>query len=209
MAVRGPSRGVRVHPLTVRVAHWINAFAMGCMLMSGWAIYNASPIFGFRFPVWATVGGWLGGSIAWHFAAMWLLGANGLAYLAYGVLSGHFRRRFLPIRAAELAHDARLAARFELPHRPGTYNAVQRLFYLGVIALGMSAVASGLAIWKPVQLDWLVDALGGFDVARKVHFFAMAGIVGFILVHLLLVLLVPSTLRPMFSGRARLRGAGS
>ncbi|MGF6918926.1 cytochrome b/b6 domain-containing protein [Paraburkholderia sp. 40] len=192
-----------VHPLVVRVTHWINAFAMACMVMSGWAIYNASPIFPFRFPVWATVGGWLGGSIAWHFAAMWLLCANGLLYLAYGVASGHLRRKLLPVRARELARDAALALRLRLPHETGRYNAVQRALYLLVLLLGVLLVASGLSIWKPVQLSWLTALFGGFDFARRVHFVAMAGVVGFVVVHLLLVLLVPRTLPPMFTGRAR------
>jgi thiosulfate reductase cytochrome b subunit len=193
-----------VHPLAVRLAHWINAFAIGCMLMSGWAIYNASPLFGFRFPAWATVGGWLGGSIAWHFAAMWLLAANGLAYVAYGLLSGHFRRHFLPVTPRAVLHDAGLAARLQLPHTPGSYNAVQRLSYLGVLALGVLVVASGLSIWKPVQFASLVDLFGGYDFARRVHFLAMAGIAFFILVHLALVVAVPRTLLPMFTGRAGL-----
>jgi len=180
----------------------VNAFAMVCMLMSGWAIYNASPIFAFSFPVWATVGGWLGGSIAWHFAAMWLLVSNGLVYAGYGFASGHFRRVLLPIRTAELMRDLRQALRFELPHRLGVYNAVQRLLYIVVLLLGVLIVASGLSIWKPVQLSWLTDLFGGYDVARKVHFVAMAGIAGFIVIHLLLVLIVPRTILPMISGRA-------
>jgi thiosulfate reductase cytochrome b subunit len=205
--MNGAGRAEVVHPLVVRATHWINAFAMTCMLMSGWAIYNASPLFAFRFPMWATVGRWLGGSIAWHFAAMWLLAANGLLYGVYGLASGHFRKHFLPVRARDLAHDAMLAARLALPHRPGSYNAVQRLFYLGVLALCVLAVASGLSIWKPVQLDWLVDLFGGFDFARRVHFFAMAGIAAFIAIHLFLVLIVPKTLLPMFSGRAAPHGS--
>jgi thiosulfate reductase cytochrome b subunit len=198
------TRRVVIHPLVVRLAHWINAFAIGCMLMSGWAIYNASPIFGFRFPVWATVGGWLGGSIAWHFAAMWLLAVNGLLYVAYGLVSGHFRRHFLPVHGSDVLRDLGLAARFKLAHRPGSYNAVQRASYLTVLALGVMVVASGLAIWKPVQFEGLVDLLGGFDFARKVHFVAMAGIAAFILLHVVLVAIVPSTLLPMFTGRVRL-----
>ncbi|MEX3857980.1 cytochrome b/b6 domain-containing protein [Paraburkholderia sp. BR10923] len=194
-----------VHPLFVRVTHWINAFAMVCMVMSGWAIYNASPIFPFRFPVWATVGGWLGGSIAWHFAAMWLLCVNGLLYFAYGVASGHLRRKLLPVRARDVARDAALALRFRLPHETGRYNAVQRALYLLVLLLGVLLVASGLSIWKPVQFSWLTALFGGFDFARRVHFVAMAGVVGFVVVHLLLVLLVPRTLPPMFTGRARHR----
>jgi thiosulfate reductase cytochrome b subunit len=191
-----------IHPLAVRATHWINAFAMACMLMSGWAIYNASPLFGFRFPAWATVGGWLGGSIAWHFAAMWLLAANGILYVVHGVASGHFRRHLLPVHPAAVARDIRLAVKLKLPHASGSYNAVQRVSYLGVLALGMLAVASGLSIWKPVQLDGLVDLFGGYEFARRVHFFAMTGIVAFIVVHLVLVAIVPRTLLPMFTGRA-------
>jgi thiosulfate reductase cytochrome b subunit len=189
------------HPLAVRATHWINAFAMACMLMSGWAIYNASPLFGFRFPAWATVGGWLGGSIAWHFAAMWLLVVNGLLYVAYGLASGHFRRHLLPVHPAAVSRDMKLAARLKLPHTSGSYNAVQRLSYLGVLALGVLVVASGLSIWKPVQFDGLVDLFGGYDFARRVHFFAMAGIAAFIVLHLLLVAIVSKTLLPMFTGR--------
>jgi len=196
------ARGRLIHPLPVRLAHWVNAFAIVCMVTSGWAIYNASPLFKFGFPAWATVGGWLGGAIAWHFAAMWLLVANGLLYVAYGVFGGHFKRQFLPVHASDVAHDLGQALRFELPHRPGAYNAVQRLLYIVVLLFGVLVVASGLSIWKPVQLFWLTDLFGGFDFARKVHFIAMAGIVGFVLIHLLLVLLVPRTLWPMLSGRA-------
>ncbi|WP_042877295.1 cytochrome b/b6 domain-containing protein [Cupriavidus necator] len=195
-------RSAVVHALAVRATHWINAIAMTCMVMSGWAIYNASPLFGFRFPAWATVGGWLGGSIAWHFAAMWLLCANGLLYLGYGMATGHFRRHFLPLGPGAVLRDAGLALRLRLPHRPGAYNALQRMMYAAVLLLGVAVVASGLSIWKPVQLYWLADLFGGFDTARRVHFFAMAGIVGFVAVHLALVIVVPSTLLPMFTGRA-------
>ena len=191
-----------IHPLPVRLAHWLNAVAMVCMLMSGWAIYNASPIFPFSFPAWATLGGWLGGSIAWHFAAMWLLAANGIFYVLYGLASGHFRRRLLPIRAHELLRDTRQALALRLPHRLGVYNAVQRLLYVAVLLLGVLIVASGLSIWKPVQFFWLTDFFGGYDFARKIHFVAMAGIAGFVVIHLLLVLLVPRTLLPMMTGRA-------
>ena len=196
------ARRRRVHPLSVRAAHWINALAMTWMVMSGWAIYNASPLFGFRFPAWATAGGWLGGSTAWHFAAMWLLVLNGLVYVAYGIASGHFRKHFLPVTPRAVAQDVSLALKFKLPHRPGSYNAVQRLLYLGVLALGALVVASGLSIWKPVQLEALVNLFGGFDMARRVHFFAMTGIVAFVVVHLVLVILVPKTLWPMVSGGA-------
>ncbi|MGS0742831.1 cytochrome b/b6 domain-containing protein [Glaciimonas sp. GG7] len=201
MATADKSRRI-VHPLLVRLVHWMNAFAIVCMVMSGWGIYNASPLFSFNFPHWSTLGGWLGGAIAWHLAAMWLLVVNGLIYVGYGLLSGHFHRQFLPLGLRPLLRDIKDALTFRLAHQPGVYNTVQRLMYIGVLLLGVLVVASGLSIWKPVQLDTLVDLFGGYDIARRVHFIAMAGIVAFVLLHLVLVLIVPSTLLPMLSGRA-------
>ena len=197
-------RFVRIHPLAVRLTHWVNVYAMVCMIMSGWAIYNASPLFAFRFPARATLGGWLGGAIAWHLACMWLLAGNGIVYFGYGLISGHFRRNLLPLWPDEILRDARDAVRLRLHHRLGDYNAVQRLAYVGVLMLGVLAVASGLALWKPVQLSGLATALGGYEVARRVHFAVMVGIVAFIVLHLTLVLLVPHTLPSMVTGHARL-----
>jgi thiosulfate reductase cytochrome b subunit len=196
----GRRRGRAIHPLAVRLTHWVNAFAMVCMIMSGWRIYDASPLFGFTFPHWMTLGGWLGGAIAWHFAAMWLLFVNGLAYIVYGLLSGHFRQSFLPLSPTAVWVDLKAALTFRLPHALGHYNAVQRLLYTVVILLGIAAILSGLAIWKPVQLAPLTGLLGGYEAARVVHFVAMSGIVGFVIVHLALVALVPKTLPPMIVG---------
>jgi thiosulfate reductase cytochrome b subunit len=191
-----------IHPLVVRITHWLNAFAMICMIMSGWQIYNANPFFGFTFPAWATLGGWLGGAIAWHLAAMWLLVGNGAAYIAWGLISGHFRRRFLPIRPAAVLHDLRDALRFRLNHQGHAYNGVQRVFYVGVLCLGVLALASGLSLWKPVQLQALAAIFGGYEAARRVHFVAMSGIVGFLVIHIALVAIVPRTLLSMLTGRA-------
>jgi len=192
-----------IHPLVVRVTHWLNAVAIVVMIMSGWKIYNASPLFGFSFPGWATLGGWLGGAIAWHFAAMWLLLANGLVYLAYGLAGRHFLRSFLPIGPGEVWRDLKEALSFRLVHKLGTYNAVQRLLYVVVLLLVAAAVVSGLGLWKPVQFQGLVALLGGYELVRRIHFIAMAGIVGFTVVHLALVAIVPSTLWAMITGRAR------
>jgi len=198
-----PLRLVVIHPLIVRVTHWLNAVAIVCMVMSGWAIYNASPLFPFTFPRWATLGGWLGGAIAWHLAAMWLLVGNGLVYFAYGLVGRHFMRSFLPLTPGLVWRDLREALTFRLKHSLGAYNAVQRLAYVVVLLLGILAVASGLVLWKPVQLQTLAALLGGYEVARRLHFIAMAGIVGFIVLHLALVILVPQTLIAMITGRAR------
>ena len=196
-------RQKKLHPWPVRLTHWLNAACMVCMFMSGWAIYNASPLFSFRFPVSLTVGGWLGGALAWHFAFMWLLLINGAIYVLYGVASRHFKRELLPIGIAALKHDLTDALRFRLVHEKGVYNAVQRLMYWIVLAAGVLIVISGVAIWKPVQLQELVALLGGYDVARYVHFAAMAMIAAFVVIHLVLVILVPKTLVPMITGGVR------
>jgi len=191
-----------IHPLVVRITHWVNALAMLIMITSGWRIYNASPIFGeWSFPKAITLGGWLGGALQWHFAGMWLLVANGLVYLTYGLASGHLRRRLLPLRPREIGRDFVAALTFRLRHDPGVYNAVQRLLYVVVLLVGIVIVLSGLAIWKPVQFAPLTAVMGGYDTARIVHFLAMAGIVSFVAVHLALVLLVPKTLPTMIIGR--------
>ena len=189
-----------IHPAALRIMHWLNAVAIITLIGSGWEIYNASPFLPFVFPQWLTIGEWLGGAVAWHLAAIWLLMLNGLAYLVWGIASGHFRRKLWPVSPRAVLDDAWAALRFRLPHEVGVYNAVQRLLYLGAIGLGVLAVLSGLAVWKPVQLWELSDLFGGFFVSRVIHFIAMAGIVLFVAVHLVLVALVPRVLPPMITG---------
>jgi len=196
-----PPRAV-IHPLAVRIGHWINAFAIFVMILSGWRIYDASPLFPFAFPHGLTLGGWLAGALQWHFAAMWLLVINGLVYVLYGIFSGHYRRSFFPLAPRAVAQEFHNVLRGRLSHRLGTYNAIQKLAYVVIILLGAVLVLSGLSIWKPVQFQGLAALMGGYEGARLVHFFAMAGVVGFILVHVALVMLVPRTLLPMFTGRA-------
>ena len=191
-----------IHPLIVRTTHWLNAIAVVIMTLSGWQIYNASPIFPFSFPAWMTLGGWLGGAIQWHFAAMWLLMANGLIYLAYGLASGRIRKRFFPIDPREVVRDLLDAFKGKLSHDDmAHYNGVQKLLYAGVVGALILVVLSGLAIWKPVQLWWLTAAFGGFQGARLVHFLAMAVIAGFVVVHVVMALIVPKTIRAMVFGR--------
>jgi thiosulfate reductase cytochrome b subunit len=213
---RMPEIGVQRQPLILRITHWLNALALLVMIGSGWRIYNWWPALpgSFRFPVAITLGGdpvlsgalhnedGLATALQWHFAGMWLLVLNLIVYLAYGILSGHFRRDFLPLRPRDVARDFTAALRGRLDHHLGEYNAVQKLFYWGVIGLILVAITSGLAIWKPVQLQYVTAFYGGYDFARVVHFFAMAGIVGFLVVHLALTVLVPKTLLAMITGKA-------
>ncbi|CCD95621.1 conserved membrane hypothetical protein [Bradyrhizobium sp. ORS 375] len=191
-----------IQPAWVRVMHWINAVAMILMIMSGWQIYNASPLFDFRFDRSITLGGWLGGALLWHFAAMWLLMLNGLAYLVTGLLTGRFRRKLLPLSPASVIADLKAALTFKLSHDDLTaYNAVQKLLYLGIILVGIIVVLTGLSMWKPVQLHWLVSLFGDYPAARYVHFVCMALICAFLVIHILLALLVPKSLRAMIIGR--------
>jgi thiosulfate reductase cytochrome b subunit len=191
-----------IQPAWVRTMHWINALAMILMIMSGWQIYNASPLFDFRFSRDITLGGWLGGALLWHFAAMWLLMINGLAYLITGLATGRFRKKLLPITAGGVISDVKAALTFKLAHDDlSTYNYVQRLLYAGIIAVGIVIVLSGLSIWKPVQLHWLVMPFGDYNAARYVHFFCMAAIVAFLVIHVALAILGPRSLRAMIIGR--------
>ena len=191
-----------IHPLWVRVTHWINAIAVLVMIGSGWQIYNASPLFDFTFPRGMTLGGWLAGALLWHFAAMWLLMINGLVYLAIGFATGRFRNKLLPLTATGVISDTKAALTGKLSHDDLTrYNYVQKLLYAGIIVVGIVIVLSGLSIWKPVQLHWLVALFGGYDVARYVHFICMSAIVAFLVVHVALALLVPKSLRAMIIGR--------
>jgi thiosulfate reductase cytochrome b subunit len=191
-----------IHPAWVRVTHWINAVAVLLMIMSGWEIYNASPLFPFRFPRSVTLGGWLAGALLWHFAAMWLFVVNGIVYVALGLATGRFRRKFVPIRASELAGDVRAALTGRLAHDDlAAYNAIQKLLYVGVILAGVVIVLSGLAMWKPVQLQTLAALYGGYDAARYVHFIAMAAIAGFALIHVVMAFVVPKSLRAIIIGR--------
>jgi thiosulfate reductase cytochrome b subunit len=191
-----------IQPAWVRTMHWINAIAMILMIMSGWQIYNASALFGFSFPKSITLGGWLGGALLWHFGAMWMLMINGLAYLITGFTTGRLRRKLLPITPSGVISDVKAALTFKLSHDDLTrYNYVQKLLYAGIIVVGVVIVLSGLSIWKPVQLYYLVILFGDYPTARYVHFICMALICLFLIVHLALALLVPRSLRAMLIGR--------
>ena len=208
---------ITVHPPLVQVWHWLNVVAIFIMVGSGWKIYDNVPVIPWlTFPDWATLGGeaeltyklhgdvGFGNALLWHFAAMWLLVVNGLIYAGYGILSGRFRRKLWPISARGLVADVRAALTFKLAHDDiSVYNSVQKLLYVGVLGVLGLIVLSGLAVWKPVQFQGLTAVFGGFQGARLVHFLCMSAIVLFVLVHVALALLVPSTLVAMITGRAR------
>ena len=193
---------VVITPLFVRLTHWLNAIAVIVMIMSGLRIYNASPIFDFLIPKELTLGGWLGGAVLWHFAFMWLLLVNGLIYLILNFATGRAKKKFLPISPKELVRDVLDTLKGKLAHDDlSQYNTIQKLAYLSIIADIIILVISGLAIWKPVQLPLFSELMVGFENARIVHFLAMAYAVFFIMVHLVMVAVVPKTLRIMIRGK--------
>jgi thiosulfate reductase cytochrome b subunit len=199
-----PDMTQRVHPLIVRIAHWINALAILVMVSSGWRIYNADAFLGFRIPSDWTLGGWLAGALQWHFAAMWVLALNGIGYVTYGILSGHFRRKLLPVSPSAVLRDVGAALRGKLAHDDlSIYNAAQRAAYLGAIVLAVILILSGLVLWKPVQFHAIGQLMGDYEGAKYVHFFAMAALVLFVIVHVAMVAMVPRTFPSMITGRVR------
>lgn len=191
-----------VHPAWLRATHWLNALAVVVLMMSGWRIYNATAFLGFAFPKGITLGGWLGGALQWHFAAMWLLAGNGLLYLGFNLATGRLWHRFFPVSPRALLADLLAALKGRLAHAdPQHYNAVQRLAYLFVMFDSVLLLLSGLVLWKSVQFPLLRELMAGYEGARRVHFFAMAALAAFVTVHLAMVALVPRTLILMIRGR--------
>jgi thiosulfate reductase cytochrome b subunit len=191
-----------IHPLWLRLTHWLNVVAVTLLVMSGWRIYNAAPFYEFVIPKDITLGGWLGGALQWHFAAMWLLAANGLIYLSVNVFSGRLLDKFFPLSPSAIFDDVRAALKGQLAHADlSHYNAVQRAAYLFVMVDTVLLVLSGLVLWKSVQFPILRELLGGYEAARRVHFLSMTALVAFVGIHLIMVALVPRTLVAMIRGR--------
>jgi len=192
----------RLHPLPLRIMHWINAAAIFVMIGSGWKIYNDDAIFGFlHFPDAFVIGKWAQYGLQWHFFGMWIFVLNGIAYLSYGIATGRFRRKLFPISVKEVLATVADALRFKLSHDDLThYNAVQKILYLGVVLIGILIVITGLCLWKPVQFSELANLFGSFQTIRLIHFLCMSAIVAFILVHVTLALLVPRSLLAMLTG---------
>jgi thiosulfate reductase cytochrome b subunit len=201
-ALAKPIAPRRLHPLPVRIMHWINVVAIFIMIGSGWRIYNDDIIFSFlRFPDAVVIGKWAQYGLQWHFFGMWIFVLNGIAYLCYGIISGRFWRKLFPIWPREVFVTVGEALRFRLRHDDLThYNAVQKSLYLGVMVVGVLIVISGLALWKPVQFSGLANLFGSFQNIRLVHFLCMSAIVAFIVVHVTLALLVPQSLLAMLTG---------
>jgi len=195
---------VKKHPLAIRWFHWINFPVLAIMIWSGLLIYWANDVYkiGFgsttllkffpdSFYKALNVPYRLSEGMAYHFVFMWLFFLNGIAYVLYTALSGEWRllmpdRRSFKEAWQVLLHDLRI--RKTAPAITGKYNAAQRIAYTSIILMGIGSILTGLAIYKPVQLQWLCNLMGGYKSARVIHFVLTIGYVLFFLVHIFQVI---------------------
>jgi thiosulfate reductase cytochrome b subunit len=212
-----PNHTVLRHHWIVRLTHWIAVVAITIMAGSGLRIFNAYPAFARQgetfccypfehksIPGWLTFGGWLGGARHWHFAMMWVLVLDGLAYMVFIYLHGEWRD--LVPRRGDL-RDSIQMIRFYLflrrdhPHQ-GKHNALQKGAYYAMPWLGVLIVLTGLAIWKPIELSPLTAVFGGYVWARYWHFMAMTALVVLAVGHVFMVFAVdPYSIPSMITGR--------
>jgi len=188
------------HLVAVRWFHWLNFPLLFLMIWSGLLIYWAYPTYYIGtlhfFPksVFAALNipSRLAEGMALHFFFMWLFVINGAIYIAYTLISGEWRylvpRSWSTFRDAwyVVLHDLHL--RREVPPQD-KYNAAQRVAYTGIVLMGIGSVLTGLAIYKPVQLNWLTALFGGYSMARLIHFALTMGYLVFFVIHVVQVAL--------------------
>jgi thiosulfate reductase cytochrome b subunit len=171
-------------PYLVKLFHWINLISLFGMMSSGLQIYNANPVFGGRggitIPWFLCLGGWLGGGRNWHFALMWIYGLNLLAYGVYILFTRRWQNRFVNSK------DLRALQASQNPKRRN--YAWHRLVYTSIIPVLLLAIASGLAMYQPVQFYWLSSRFGDWQTLRTVHFLTVPLVIGYTIVHSLLAL---------------------
>jgi len=203
---------VHRHAAITRITHWINVACITVLLMSGFQIFDAHPalywgqkgadfdrhIFAWPggIPHWATIPAWqdLTTGRIWHFFFAWIFLINGVVYLAYGLLSGHFRRDFLPTRH-QLSHIGEsvwehLRLKFPKGEKAKSYNVLQKFSYIGIVILLPLMLATGLTMSPGMNaaFPWLLDLFGGRQSDRTLHFIFAWLIVGFVIIHLIAIL---------------------
>lgn len=193
------TEAVYEHPLIIRLCHWVNAVSLFVLAGSGLQIFRAFPSFGAKIPEkvlieWPkslAIGGWLGGALEWHLTFMWIYLGTGLIYLGYQIFSGHYKQVLLARRDFSGVWPMVRHYFFFGPKPPAreTYNPLQKSGYTSVFILGVLSVATGFAIWKPIQFSWLAWMMGGFHYARLWHFVIMWAMLLFVLGHLIMVVL--------------------
>jgi thiosulfate reductase cytochrome b subunit len=210
-AIPVPHATVRLekkHPLAIRWMHWINFPVLATMIWSGLLIYwGDSAINGqhahqvyrigigswtlFRFfPQWFW--DWYGAAykitvgLGYHFFFMWFFMLNGLAYVLYTWISGEWRflvptRNSFKEAIQVTLHDLHIRKE-PLPHRK--FNGAQQIAYTSVILMGFGSLVTGLAIYKPSQAHLITLSLGGYEVARWLHFWLTMGYCVFFVIHI-------------------------
>jgi thiosulfate reductase cytochrome b subunit len=169
------------------------------------------------FPAWATIPGpqWLAMGRAWHFFFAWLFAINGACFLAYALWTRHLTRDLVPTRRDWRGIGRSIIDHALLRHPRGEeaarYNVLQRLAYLVVIfGFGGGVVLMGLAMSPRMDsvLGWLVDAVGGRQSARSIHFLFAMGFIAFFLIHIFEVIVtgVGNNLRSIITGRYVIEG---
>jgi thiosulfate reductase cytochrome b subunit len=182
--------------LVIKLFHSIIIVSLLLMIGSGLQIYNATPVFGgkagWQFPEFVTLGGWLAGGRDWHFSMMWLYSFNLLIYGIYILLTKRWKRRFVS------SSDLVAVTQGQNPKRKA--YAWHRLIYTGIIPILILGIASGLAMYKPVQLAWLAGLFGDWQTLRTIHFLTVPISSLFLLAHVLMGLKVGGMriLRSMF-----------
>ena len=173
------SQPTPIQAIPAKIFHWINLISLLLMITSGLQIYNANPVFGGRagwhIPPIFLLGGWLAGGRHWHFAAMWLFALNLLWYGVYIVITHRWKHRFVSgkdIKALQLSQN---------PKRRN--YAWHRIAYTVIIPVLLLAILSGLGMYKPAQLSWIVDLFGSWQALRVVHFIAVPIVLSFAAVH--------------------------
>ncbi|MEO8172447.1 MAG: cytochrome b/b6 domain-containing protein [Sediminibacterium sp.] len=211
-----PVKIVYKHKLATRWMHWINFPILTIMIWSGMLIYWANDVYNVKiggkvlvrfFPEWVYqklhVPYRLSEGMAFHFVFMWLFIINGLLYVVYTIVSGEWRylapnRRSFKEAWQVLLHD--LHIRKTTPSQT-KYNAAQRVAYSMIILMGFGSILSGLAIYKPVQIQWLTNLCGGYEAARIEHFILTVGYVLFFVIHIIQVILAGwNNFRAMVAG---------
>lgn len=195
---------IKKHPLAIRWFHWINFPVLAIMIWSGLLIYWANDIYRLgwgdttvlklfpdSFNQALNIPFRLAEGMSLHFAFMWLFAINGICYVLYLLFSKEYKlifpnKKSLKEAVLVLLHDLHIKKGLP-PHKK--YNAAQRMAYTGVIFLGLGSLLTGLAIYKPVQLYWLCNILGGYEWARAEHFIITLLFSLFFLVHIIQVML--------------------
>jgi thiosulfate reductase cytochrome b subunit len=166
------------------------------------------------FPSWSTIPGYqdLATGRRWHFFFAWIFVINGLVYIGYTIVTGHWRQ--LVPTGAQLRHIGgsireHLMLRFPRGEEAKSYNVLQKLAYFGVIFVAVPVlILAGLTMSPGMDaaFPWLLDIFGGRQTARTIHFVAAALILLFVFIHIVMVLLsgVWNNLRSMITGRYRI-----